>query len=200
MHGLANVKMQHLTFSTTNTVPKYKLPEQWRHFSVDQDELQTSSHYQPFSSRASSAERKAKTKAQTSLFKSSVPNCETQNICLICVYVTVYGRSRTEHSSAFGYSIEYTVHFIIWNKNQLMSLFQFYLYTAGSLHVSGPQAHPQESSHSCSHNHWFSVCTALAMCSVCCGAHGQSSTDTEPMVVWTAVWTLLRMGLWARNM
>ena len=34
-------------------------------------------------------------------------------------------------------------------------------------HVSGPQAHPQESSHSCSHNHWFSVCTALAVCSVC---------------------------------
>ena len=57
----------------------------------------------------------------------------------------------------------------LWNKNQLMSLFQFYLYIAGSLHVSGPQAHPQESSHSCSHNHWFSVCIALAMCSVCCG-------------------------------
>ena len=37
---------------------------------------------------------------------------------------------------------------------------------AGSLHVSGPQAHPQESSHSCSHNHWFSVCTALAVCPV----------------------------------
>jgi len=49
-----------------------------------------------------------------------------------------------------------------------MSLFKFYLYIAGSLHVSGPQAHPQESSHSCSHNHWFSVCTALAVCSVCC--------------------------------
>ena len=31
---------------------------------------------------------------------------------------------------------------LIWNKNQLMSLFQFYLYIAGSLHVSGPQAHP----------------------------------------------------------
>ena len=45
----------------------------------------------------------------------------------------------------------------IWNKNQLMSLFQFYLYIAGSLHVSGPQAHPQESSHSSSHNHWFLV-------------------------------------------
>ena len=44
----------------------------------------------------------------------------------------------------------------IWNENQLMSLFQFYLYIAGSLHVSGPQVHPQESSHSCSHNHWFS--------------------------------------------
>jgi len=37
---------------------------------------------------------------------------------------------------------------------------------AGSLHVSGPQAHPHESSHSCSHNHWFSVCIALAVCSV----------------------------------
>jgi len=55
----------------------------------------------------------------------------------------------------------------IWNKNQMMSIFQFYLYIAGSLHVSGPQAHPQESSHSCSHNHWFGVCTALAVCSVC---------------------------------
>jgi len=54
-------------------------------------------------------------------------------------------------------------------KNQQMSLFQFYSYIDGSLHVSGPQAHPQESSHSCSHNHWFSVCTALAVCSVCCG-------------------------------
>jgi len=54
----------------------------------------------------------------------------------------------------------------MWSENQLMSLFQFYLYIAGSLHVSGPQAHPQESSHSCSHNHWFSVCTALAVCSV----------------------------------
>ena len=49
-----------------------------------------------------------------------------------------------------------------------MSLFQFYLYIAGSIHVSGSQAHPQESSYSCSHNHWFSVCTALAVCSVCC--------------------------------
>src|SRR5215475_5525739 len=49
-----------------------------------------------------------------------------------------------------------------------MSLFQFYLYIAGSLHVSGPQPHLQETSHSCSHNHWFSVCTALAVCSVCC--------------------------------
>jgi len=46
-----------------------------------------------------------------------------------------------------------------------MSLFQFCLYIAGSLHVSGPQAHPQVSSHSCSHNHWFSDCTALALCS-----------------------------------
>ena len=31
-------------------------------------------------------------------------------------------------------------------------------------------------------------------------ARDQSNTDTEPMVVWTAVWTLLKMGLWARNM
>jgi hypothetical protein len=38
-------------------------------------------------------------------------------------------------------------------KNQQMSLFQFYSYINGSVHVSGPQAHPQENSHSCSHNH-----------------------------------------------
>jgi len=31
-------------------------------------------------------------------------------------------------------------------------------------------------------------------------ARDQSSTDTEPMVVGTAVWNLLKMGLWARNM
>ena len=37
-------------------------------------------------------------------------------------------------------------------KNQQMSLFQFYSYIDGSLHVSGPQAHLQEISHSCSHN------------------------------------------------
>jgi hypothetical protein len=59
------------------------------------------------------------------------------------------------------------ISFDIWNKNQLMSIFQFYSYIAGSLHVSGPQFHLQESSHSCSHNQWFSVCTALVACSVC---------------------------------
>jgi hypothetical protein len=36
-----------------------------------------------------------------------------------------------------------------------MSLFLFYPYINGSLHVSGLQAHPQENSHSCSHNYWF---------------------------------------------
>jgi len=35
----------------------------------------------------------------------------------------------------------------------------FYSYIAGSLHVSGPQAHLQESSYSCSHNHWFTQST-----------------------------------------
>jgi hypothetical protein len=43
-------------------------------------------------------------------------------------------------------------------KIQQMSLFQFYSYIDRSLHVSGLQAHPQEISHSCSHNHWFSGC------------------------------------------
>jgi len=52
-------------------------------------------------------------------------------------------------------------------KNQLMSLFQFYSYIDGSLHVSGPQAHLRENSHSCSHNHWFSIRTVLVACSVC---------------------------------
>jgi hypothetical protein len=51
-------------------------------------------------------------------------------------------------------------------KNQQMSLYQFYSYIDGSLNVSGLQAHPQESSHSCSHNHWFSGCTVRAACSV----------------------------------
>jgi len=40
----------------------------------------------------------------------------------------------------------------------------FYSYNAGSLHVSGPQAHLQESSYSCSHNHWFSFCATLFAC------------------------------------
>ena len=52
----------------------------------------------------------------------------------------------------------------IWNENQLMS--QFYSYIAGSLHVSDTQTHLQESSYSCSHNHWFSICAALFACSV----------------------------------
>ena len=50
----------------------------------------------------------------------------------------------------------------------------FYSYIAGSLHVSGPQAHLQESSYSCSHNHWFSFCAALFACSLCCGLSWQS--------------------------
>jgi hypothetical protein len=33
-------------------------------------------------------------------------------------------------------------------KNQQMSLFQFYSYFDGSLHISSPQAHLQENSHS----------------------------------------------------
>jgi len=37
----------------------------------------------------------------------------------------------------------------------------FYSYIAGPLYVSGPRAHPQESSYSCSHNHWFSFCATL---------------------------------------
>ena len=65
-----------------------------------------------------------------------------------------------------------------------MSLFQFYSYIDRSLHVSGPQAHLQQSSHSCSHNHWFSVCTVQVECSV---ARDLNGTDTEPMVVGTAV-------------
>ena len=47
-----------------------------------------------------------------------------------------------------------------------MSLFPVNLYIDGSLHVSGPQAHLQENSHSCSHNHWFSIRTVLLACSV----------------------------------
>jgi hypothetical protein len=53
-------------------------------------------------------------------------------------------------------------------KNQQMSLFQFYSYIDESLDVSGLQAHPQENTHSCSHNHWFRGCTIQAVCSICC--------------------------------
>ena len=63
----------------------------------------------------------------------------------------------------------------IWNENQLMSL--FYSYIAGCLHVSGPQAHLQETSYSCSHNHWFSICAALFACSVCCGLSWWQHTE-----------------------
>jgi len=67
-------------------------------------------------------------------------------------------------------------------KNQQMSLFQFYSYIDGSLHVSGPQVHLQESSYSCSHNHWFSICTILVACSVCCSLQ---STRPERYRYWT---------------
>jgi hypothetical protein len=55
--------------------------------------------------------------------------------------------------------------------------FNLYSYIDGSLHVSGPQAHPQENSHSCSHNHWFSGCTVQAACCV--------STQPEQYSHWT---------------
>ena len=66
-------------------------------------------------------------------------------------------------------------------KNQQMSLLQFYSYIDGSLHVSGPQAHLQEISHSCSHNHWFSIRTVLVACSVCCHTEPASNIqNTRP--------------------
>jgi hypothetical protein len=79
---------------------------------------------------------------------------------------------------------KWTLNFLSYEmKNQQMSLFQFYSYIDGSLHVSGLQAHPQENSH----NHWFSGCTVRAACR----ARGPNGTATEPMLVWI----LLRMGL-----
>jgi hypothetical protein len=48
-----------------------------------------------------------------------------------------------------------------------MSLFQFYSYIDGSLHVSGLQAYLQENSHSCSHNHWFLQCLYRSGCVLC---------------------------------
>ena len=80
------------------------------------------------------------------------------------------GISSTPYSTRMFSTSDVTL--IIWNENQLMSL--FYSYIAGSLHVLGPQAHIQESSYSCSHNHWFSFCAALFACSVCI-----QSTRTE---------------------
>ena len=53
-----------------------------------------------------------------------------------------------------------------WKPTDVTILF---VYCWISIHVSGPRAHLQESSYSCSHNHWFSFCAALFACSVCCG-------------------------------
>ena len=67
-------------------------------------------------------------------------------------------------------------------KDQLMSLFQFYSYIDGSPHVSGPQAHLQENSHSCSLNYWFSIRTVLVACSVLYSvenSHQDRSQHTE---------------------
>jgi hypothetical protein len=67
-----------------------------------------------------------------------------------------------------------------------MSLFQFYSYFDGSLHVSAPQAHPQKNSHNGSHNHWFSGCTVQVACFACCGpSHNMQSTRPE----WYSHWT-----------
>jgi len=81
----------------------------------------------------------------------------------------------------------------LWNENQLMSL--FYSYIAGSLHVSGPQAHLQESSYSCSHNHWFSISPlwTRVLCVVAClgdyslnkTGHNTQSTRPERYRYWT---------------
>jgi hypothetical protein len=62
-----------------------------------------------------------------------------------------------------------------------MSLFQFYSYIDGSLHVSVPQAHPQENSHSCSHNHWYSGFIVWAACFVCCGWSQVNSPEDGPV-------------------
>ena len=87
-----------------------------------------------------------------------------------------------EHRSDHYLGFRIGGHIVYEMKNQQMSLFQFYSYIDESLHVSDPQAHLQESSHSCSHNHWFSVCTVQVACSVY-GALDVNGTDTEPMVV-----------------
>jgi len=66
-----------------------------------------------------------------------------------------------------------------------MSLFQFYSYIDGSLHVSGPQAHPQENSHSCSHKMHgtkslksvYIVCFIILFCWQACRGHEEDHPD-----------------------
>jgi len=95
-------------------------------------------------------------------------NCEPRNKRMYLLW-TVLNFERYRHLAPIyqGHSVEYSwnckflgwhcflwfLFHSVWNENQLMSL--FYSYIAGSLHVSGPQAHLQESSYCCSHNHWF---------------------------------------------
>ena len=70
-------------------------------------------------------------------------------------------------------------------KNQQMSLFQFYSYIDGSLHVSGVQAHLQESSHSCLQQPLFQCLyrSGRVLCMLLYRARNLNSTDTEPMVI-----------------
>ena len=92
-----------------------------------------------------------------------------QYCCLLLLWMR-WNSSSISSTIAAGSSIGFTIPDTVrttWNENQLMS--PFYSYIAGSLHVSGPQAHLQESWYSCSHNHWFSFCATLFACPVCCG-------------------------------
>jgi len=88
---------------------------------------------------------------------------EVEEIVELRVSKLIYCKRRLSMSKIYTNISTYEISYEI--KNQQMSLIQFYSYIDGSLHVSGPQAHLQESSHICSHNHWFSVCTALVTCS-----------------------------------
>jgi hypothetical protein len=54
----------------------------------------------------------------------------------------------------------------IWNEKPTDVTISNFIHVDGSVHVSDLQGHPQENSHSRSHNHWFSGCTVRAACSV----------------------------------
>ena len=78
----------------------------------------------------------------------------------------------------------------VWNENQLMSLFYSYCWISTCFGPTGPSS--GEFVQLFTQPLVQYLCRSLRV--LCVLSREQSGTETEPMVVWTAVRTLLKMG------